>query len=51
MESEEKNNPVLTRILEEIKSAKSSDSVTTAHNVYTSGVFEDASKDNDAKPN
>ena len=49
MKSEEKTNPVLIRILEEIKSAQSTESATTAHNVYTSGIFEDAGKANDAK--
>lgn len=51
METEEKINPVLNRILDEIKNAKNSDSMTTAHNVYVSGVFEESSKDEDAKPN
>jgi len=50
MESKEKSNPILTRILDEIKSAQSSESATTAHNVYTSGIFEDVSKASDAKP-
>ena len=50
MESEKTNNPVLTRILEEIKNAGASESVTTAHNVYTSGVFEDTEKNDDVEP-
>jgi hypothetical protein len=31
---------VLSRVLEEVKAAESCDSATTAHNSYTSGVFE-----------
>lgn len=50
MESDKTNNPVLTRILEEIKNAGASESVTTAHNVYTSGVFEDTEKNDDVEP-
>jgi hypothetical protein len=50
MTNEEKTNPVLARILQEIKSAQSAESATTSHNVYTSGVFEDAPKANEAKP-
>ena len=50
MKPEEKTNPVLTRILEEIKSAQSTELATTAHNTYVSGIFEDAVKANDAKP-
>jgi hypothetical protein len=34
-------NPVLARILGEIKDAQGAQSATTAHNVYTAGVFED----------
>ena len=37
-------NTVLARILEEVKAAECCDSSTTAHNSYTSGVFEDESK-------
>jgi hypothetical protein len=47
MESKEKINPVLARILDEIKSAQASESATTSHNVYTSGIFEDGPKDVD----
>jgi hypothetical protein len=50
MEDKEKSNPILNRILDEIKSAQRSESATTAHNVYTSGIFEDVVKDSDAKP-
>ncbi|MSR41673.1 MAG: hypothetical protein EXS10_07200 [Phycisphaerales bacterium] len=35
---------VLARILEEVKAAECCDSSTTAHNSYTSGVFEDENK-------
>jgi hypothetical protein len=41
MESSKSTNPVLARVLEDIKNAQNSHSATTAHNVYTSGVFED----------
>ena len=36
----EQKKSVLSRVLEEVKAAESCDSSTTAHNSYTSGVFE-----------
>lgn len=45
MSSKQPENPILTRILDDIKAAQSSRSATTAHNVYTSGVFEEAPKE------
>ncbi len=38
-------NNVLSRILAEVKAAECCDSSTTAHNSYTSGVFEDEKKE------
>ena len=37
----ESTNPILSRVLGEIKDAQGAQSATTAHSVYTSGVFED----------
>lgn len=34
------NNEVLARILAEVKAAETADSMTTSHNSYVSGVFE-----------
>jgi hypothetical protein len=44
MESNNSTNPVLARVLGEIQAAQGSQSSTTAHAVYTSGVFEDEAK-------
>jgi len=44
MESITSYNPVLSRVLGEIQAAQNANSTTTAHNVYTSGVFEDEAK-------
>ena len=44
MESNTPTNPVLARVLGEIQAAQGSESSTTAHSVYTSGVFEDEAK-------
>lgn len=38
------NKSVLSRILDEVKAAEVCDSSTTAHNSYTSGVFEKEEK-------
>ena len=35
------NESVLSRVLSEVRAAQAQDAATTAHNVYTSGVFED----------
>lgn len=45
MESNTPTNPVLARVLGEIQAAQGSQSSTTAHAVYTSGVFEDTPKE------
>lgn len=39
-------NDVLSRVLEEVKASKGSDSVTTSHQSYVSGVFEDEAQGN-----
>lgn len=49
METTKSNNPVLARVLRDIKNAQNSNSATTAHNVYVSGVFEDCA-DEKANP-
>lgn len=36
------SSSVLSRVLGEVRAAQAHDASTTAHNVYTSGVFEDA---------
>jgi hypothetical protein len=45
MESNKPTSPVLSRVLSEIQAAQNTQSATTAHSVYTSGVFEDAPKE------
>ncbi len=39
------NNEVLARILAEVKAAETLDSLTTSHNSYVSGVFEQETVD------
>ena len=49
MESFKSTNPVLARVLKDIKNAQNPHSASTAHNMYTSGVFEDVAPEGDLK--
>ena len=45
------NNEVLARVLAEVKAAETADSLTTSHNSYVSGVFEQEATDQEPPGN